>query len=125
MSINPAWAAIALSMLLAVLGGAGHVINYVLEQDTMSRVEIEAEFDDERDDVEEWVARLAAQHDRDRSDMKAAILALDERVDNDSATIAGIQASIAALDVHISGVQSDIQEVKMLLNQLIEKSLDP
>ena len=124
MNFNPTWIAIALSLLLAVIGGVGHVINYVLEQDTMTRDEIEAAFDDERESVETWVTRIAAQHDRDRSEIKESIQSVEGRVDNATTAIAGQHASIAGIDVHVDTIRGDLHEVKTLLDQLLDHHLD-
>ena len=118
MKLNPAWAAIAVSLLLAIMGAAVHIVNYVLEQDTMTRVEIEQALDDERAATVEWVERVAEQHDRDRAEIRESIRGLDDRVDNATVAISGMQASIVGIDVHVSNIRDDLREVKVLLGEI-------
>lgn len=110
--------------MLAIAGGVFHVINYVLEQDVMTRAEIETVFTEERDNTEDWVSQIASQHDYDRGEIKQSVQSLDGRVDLATAAISNLQASISAINVHISTIKEYLRELKQLLDRLVQQQLE-
>ena len=71
------------------------------------------------------MGRIAAQHDRDRTDIKDSIRSVEARVDTATVAISELQASIAGVDVHVDAIRDDLREVKMLLDQVLDHLIGP